>query len=892
MTTDEWHKIETIVDEALELPEDEREAFINNRCSNDEKCIKYALSFLDSIEKADLFFSGKKKLKDKVADFATTERTREFRREDLIGKTIGSYKLTGLLGEGGMGAVYLAVRTDGQFDHSVAIKIIRNDLGKSGIYNRFVQERQILAGLTHENIARLYDGGVTENGLPYLIMEHVDGIPIDAYCDQNQLSFHERINLFKSVCSAAQYAHKNLVIHRDLKPQNILITKDGTVKIMDFGIAKLIHSERSENTTLDADKPSRFLSFSNAAPEQLTHEPVTTASDIYALGVLLHRLLAGIHPLSIDKKTGNEIVRIIKKEIPVAASKKFRSLNSDQKKQIARHRNVTVSSVEKLLRVDLDAIVLKCLQKKPAERYQTVDDLVHDLDRYEKGYPVSALKGSRLYYVKKYVNRNSAKLLVAAAFFIIMTMAGMFYTHQIQQERDIARMEANKATQITSFVLDLFKGSDPTETRGGEISARDLLDRGIERTTYLTNQPEIKANMLEVLGRILTQLGEFDEAQDLLTQSIEIKSEIFGKNHPETFSGYEYLGSLLSSRGELFEARNVLEDVINKRTLVLGPGQSALSEANTELGYVYRRLGKLQEAEDLYRYLIDIYESHLGANDPLTLLSISSLGVTLHGQGKLDEAEIRYRDVLEKRSDLYVTMHPDVAMSMNNLGALLLNQGRFEESESLLSAALEMRMALFGKWHPKVALSTNNMGILKRNTGDFETAKEYFDNALEINTRLFGTEQLQTGINMFSMAELYMMTGDYERSLDFYNQSNQIFIQQLPEGSSFISRSMMGVGEALIHVEDNKLTDAEYYLTTGFERVKELHPSGSIEYGLALIQMGKLNLYKNNKDSGIEYLVEAYNILSQIEGSRGVRTLAISDLLLEHTGERIVLSNR
>jgi len=884
MTPAQWQKIETIVDEALELPAEERSAHIINRCGDDETCMKHALSFLDSIEKADTYFTGKKRVKEKVADFAANERTKQYQLENLIGETIGSYKLIRLLGEGGMGAVYLAERMDGQFDHRVAIKIIKNDLKETGLYSHFVQERQILAGLNHENIGRLYDGGVTESGIPYLIMEYVDGIPIDTYCDQNRLSVNERIDLFKFVCAAAHYAHKNLVIHRDLKSQNILITDDGTVKIMDFGIAKLSGDDRTQENPDDGES-AQYLSFTNAAPEQLTDTPITTASDIYSLGILLYRLLSGTHPLPIQKKSGIEIISIIKNSKPQPASVKLKTLDSDVLKIIAGNRNSDASALPKLLRDDLDAILLKCLHKIPAERYQMVEELIHDLERYQQGYPVKAFRGPKFYYFKKYVGRNRASLLVAAAFFLIATMSVTFYTHQVQQERDIAKLEANKANQVTNFVLDLFKGSDPTQTGGDEISARDLLDRGIERTAYLVNQPEIQANMLEVLGRILTQLGDFDKAEELLTQSIDIRTKLFSQKHAETISAYGYLGALLSARGELFDAQTVLENVINQREILFGTQQAALSEANTELGYVYRRLGKFEEAEDLYRKLIEIYESSLGPNDPLTLLSISSLGVTLHGQGKLDEAEIRYRDVLEKRANLYDTIHPDVAMSMNNLGSLLMNQGEFEEAGKLLSDALDMRIALFGPWHPKVALSTNNMGILKRNTGDFEAATEYFETALDINTRLFGPEQLQTGINMFSKAELFMMTGDYQQSLDYYNKSNQIFRRHLPEGSSFIARSSMGIGEALMNHDKNKLEDAEYFLNKGFKKVQEIHRSNSLEYGLALAQMGKLNLRKSDTETGIQYLVDAYAILSRIDGTSGVRSKAVLNLLIKHSGE-------
>lgn len=892
MTTDEWIRIEGIVDEALERPEWERDAFIQNRCASDDSLIKQVYSFLESINKADKFFSSSTQLKDKIEEEAVSGHFFSRNYDELIGKEIGAYKLTELLGEGGMGAVYLGERTDGQFEHSVAIKIIQSGLNRSEIYSRFLQERQILAGLTHENIARLYDGGVSDNNIPYLIMEYVKGTPIDKYCDDRKLNASERIRLFKSVCSAAAYAHKNLVIHRDLKPENILITDDGTVKIMDFGIAKLIDTSHSESDSSADGKFSRYLTYSNASPEQIRNDSATTASDIYALGVLLYRLLSGIHPLPIENCSGKEILDLIKNHEPESLSDRYKNLSPDLRDSIAKKRSSFSEGTADYLNDDLSAIAKKCLNKDPEERYQSVDDLVQDLDRYERNFPVKAREINTLYITKKFVARNTATFAAGTAFLLIAIFAISFYTHQVQQERDIAQMEAKKANQITGFVLDLFKGSDPTATGGGDISARDLLDRGIERTEYLTNQPEIQANMFEVLGRILTQLGEYNEAYDLLAQSVELRTQHFDENHMETISSYEQMGTLLSARGDLFNARQMLEDALEKRANVQGVKQAAMSEANTELAYVYRRLGKFQEAENLYRSLIEIYRQNLGEDDPLTIKSLSSLGVTLHGRGKLAEAEEIYRDVLDKRLKLYDTAHPDIAMSYNNLGSLLLNRGKFEESEEMLTEALNMRLSLFGESHPKVSLTMNNLGILKRNMGQFDEAEELIDRSLAINQDLFGMNELQTAINLFSKAELYLMTGNFDEAYKLYRDSNVIFSDRLPEGSSFIARSSIGMGESKLYHQEFDAEQAEQLIVDGYERVKEIHPETSIEYGLASAALGKLYLETDRRDGGIEHLNRAHQIISGVEGEGSVRASSIEDLLTQNFSQNIIDSEK
>lgn len=888
MTTDEWNNIEAIVDEALEIPEEERDAFIKKRCISEPDLIEHVYSFLASVAKADQYFSSSTKLKDKLEDEAASESLFSENYSTLIGNEIGAYTLTSLLGEGGMGAVFLGERTDGQFEHYVAIKIIQSGLNSSNIYDYFIRERQILAGLNHENIARLYDGGVTDSNIPYLIMEYVDGTPIDEYCDHHRLTADERIELFKSVCNAAKYAHKNLVIHHDLKPENILITDSGTVKVMDFGIAKLVDGSNIDDSQADERRQSHFVSFSNAAPEQLSGDSATTTSDIYALGVLLYKLLAGVRPLPLKNKSGKEIIDLIENHEPEPLTDCFHMLPANERDKILSDRSTTASKDSELLNDDLNAVAQKCLKKTPDDRYQTVDDLVQDLRLYQNNFPVRARNSRSFYVAKKFADRNKAPIAVGAIFLITTLFSALFYTYNVQQERDSAQMEANKSKQMTEFVLNLFQGSAPTQTGGSDISARDLLNRGIDRTEYLSNQPEIQASMFEVLGRILTQIGEYDEAEDLLQQSIDLRVELRGKNDLETISSYELMGTLLSAKGDLFKARTMLEDALSKRREIQGVRQAAMSEANTELAYVYRRLGKYEQAENIYRSLISIYEQELGPDDPLTLTSLSSLGVTLHNSGNLGEAEIIYRDVLEKRLELYSSAHPNIAMSYNNLGSLLLNIGRFDESEKMLAKSLDMRRTLFGESHPKVSLTLNNLGILKRNRGQFDQAISLIEESISINRDLLGAGELQTATNLFSLAELYLMTGITGEAFNHYKKAHHIFEANLPDGSSFIARSLIGMAESNLYNQNADLEQLKKQILNGYEQVKKIHPRHSIEYGLASAAMGKMYLETDQPDEGMDYLNRAYQIVSDIEGDSSFRATAIESLITQNFSHQIV----
>ena len=850
------------------------------KCKGDQTLIGHVYTFLSSVSKADQFFSSSYPIREKLETEATNSDLRLNNYKSFIGSEIGSYTLTSLLGKGGMGAVFLGQRTDGQFEHTAAVKIIKGGLNRPDIYDHFLRERQILAGLNHENIARLYDGGITDQNIPYLIMEYVDGTPIDVYCDSHQLSAAGRIELFCSVCNAARYAHKNLVIHRDLKPENILITENGDVKVMDFGIAKLIKNPNSENSS--NDYKSRYLSLSHASPEQVLNKSATTSSDIYSLGILLYKLLAGVHPLPLKHGEGKDPKEQILNQKPASLSDRFFALTTVEKNRIVENRSVKYTHVSDFLNEDLNAITLKCLNKAANDRYQTVDDLIEDLKRYENKYPVKAHRNNAVYKAKKFTLRNRGPLAAAAFFLVTAVFSAFFYTYTVQQERDLAQMEANKATQMTQFVLNLFKGSDPSQTGGSDVSARELLNRGIERTEYLSNQPEIQANMLEVLGRILTQLGEYSEATNLLQKSINIRTDLFGKESLETISSYEQMGTLLSAKGDLFKAELMLENALKMREELQGISQSAMSEANIELAYVYRRLGKYEDAENIYRTLIAIYEQELGPDDPLTLTSLSSLGVTLHTSGRLEEAEVIYRDVLSKRLELYKTAHPDIAMSYNNLGSLLLNLGRFEESEEMLSNSLQMRRSLFGDAHPKVALTMNNLGILKRNIGQFDEAIDLIKQSMAINRELFGKDELQTATNLFSLAELYLMTGKYADAFNHYQKSHLIFKEHLPEESSFIARSLIGMGESKMYNRDADHQLIQQQISNGFDRVKDIHPEESIEFGLASAAMGKMYLMDNKAEQGIYYLNKAHKIVSDIEGDNSVRAASIESLISEN----------
>ena len=435
-----WDQIETILDTALTLSGSERTTYISEACAGDDELLREVYEILEAVKASEqtrflerASAENKELLRDLSSDSLELPK-------QLIGTRIGAFKITELLGAGGMGAVYKAEPDYGQFAQQVAIKLLQRGVQSQETLRRFRMEQEILASLKHPNIAQLYDGGLTESGLPYLIMEYVDGVPIDQYCNDHRLTIDERIMLFKEVCSAVQFGHANLVIHRDLKTPNIYVTSEGDVKVLDFGIAKLLDPSLTEQTLLQTRPGQKFWTPQYAAPEQVAGQPVTTATDVYALGVLLYKLLTNTYPFELKGKSMGEVEKIIMEDDPIVPSRAIEQ--SHQPKKNANKRQVTQVELKKILSGDLDALILKALRKEPEYRYNSVDQLIEDLERYQKGLPMVARKDTVRYRVGKFFRRHKMGILVSTIILFIISGLTGFYTWRIAQERDEATLQA------------------------------------------------------------------------------------------------------------------------------------------------------------------------------------------------------------------------------------------------------------------------------------------------------------------------------------------------------------------------------------------------------------------------------------------------------------------
>jgi serine/threonine-protein kinase len=862
----DWSIIEKIVDQALEVPFEKREQFIRDKCGNDSHLRQKILSYLNSIQQSTSFFSKADKALSTVIN--TSASSRSAFTSKLIGSVIDKYEIVDLISHGGMGTVFLAQRVDGVYEQTVALKIVRHGMETPENICRFEKEREILAGLNHPNIARLIDGGVTDFGLPYLVMEYVDGTPIDEYCENNKLTISQRIELVISLCNAVQFAHNNLVIHRDLKPANILIDKNGHVKILDFGIAKLVEDridfeDESEVTSTHAVTPAY------AAPEQITGNSVTTSTDTYSMGVLLYKLLVGVTPFNLNDVSpfsGRE--KIVNQE-PLKPSLKFSQLTTEQQNKFSKSRSVSASKLFKILKVDLDAILLKSLRKEACKRYQTIDNLVEDLKRYLSNKPVFAHQGSFSYRTKKLVRRNYKQIFVAAAIILLSVTFAIFHSNRITEEKNIAQYEAMKTAEISSLLFDLFEANTPDQSLGETVTAQELLERGLNRAEKLVNQPELQAQMFGVIGKVYLKIGNVSKSKSLIDKSVDIYTRVYGKEHPETALAIASQALVQSSIGNYSDAEMLYDYALGVLEDHSGAYLNKYTDSINEQGYVLRRQGKYEEAEEVFRKNYNLLKDQHGELNPKVVAALNGVGVTQFNRGYYERAENIFREVLEKRIQIYGDTHPDIAESKNSLGALLMNLGQFKEAEKLFEDAFYLRNRILGENHPKTLLTLNNLAILQRDRGKFDLSATSFEKVISKKEKRFGTNTVASAISYFSYGELLLMMERFEEANTQFNKSLQIFEDFLGDDHSFTARSKMNLGTGYLYT--NKIDEAERLIQEGYDKVIEIHSENTLERAIADHQFGIMNIKKGNYQLAglhLEKSLDAFNTLERNESAR------------------------
>jgi len=676
VTPERWIEVKAVLDGALDTGSAERAAFVAAACGEDPELRAEVESLLAFEEESEAFIEE-----------PLFGRFSGGPEELVAGQRVGPYQVVREIGQGGMGAVYLAVRADEEFDRQVALKLV--GMGSAAtIVRRFRAERQILAHLDHPNIAKLLDGGTTEDGRPYFVMDFVEGRPIDEYAVG--LSLRERLALFREVCAAVHFAHQNLVVHRDLKPGNILVTADGVPKLLDFGIAKLLDPGQTDPGL--SELGLRPMTLQYASPEQVKGETITTASDVYSLGVLLQRLLSGRSPYLAAADDRQALERAI------LAGKTIRPSAAVERREEARR-----------LAGDLDTIVLRAMDLEPGRRYASAEQLAADVQRYFDGLPVLARKDTAGYRLGKFVRRHKTGVAAAAAVLLLILSFSVTVTLLLRK----VEREKNRAEAVSGFLEELFTIPNPSSSRGKTITAREVLDRGRQQIAgKLQKALETRAALMETMGRVYRRLGLYDQAKPLLEDSLRIRRHILGPDDPDVASSELNLALALQEIGEKTEAEALAREALE--TLRRGGATSspAYAAGLNNLGGLLEARGEHDSAEALFREALSLKRRIPGGDEELAR-AYNNLGFLLYNRGDNAGAEPYLKKGLQmRRKILGSEPHPDVATSLNNLASVLEAEGEQSKAEELYREALAMRRKVYDGPHPKVAQSLSNLAFV------------------------------------------------------------------------------------------------------------------------------------------------------------------------------------
>ncbi len=688
------------------------------------------------------------------------------------GDRIGAWTLRRELGHGGMGTVFLAERGGDGFTQAGALKLIRTDVGAAAFLERFAQERRILAGFNHPGIARLLDGGQDADERPWLVMEFIEGEPLDRHCDRRRLGVPQRMDLFLQVARAVAHAHRHLVVHRDLKPSNILVDAEGQAKLLDFGIAKILAPDATAAPDPRTAPATRIFTPEYAAPEQVLGTPVTTAVDVYQLGLLLYELLTGRHAFDAAGDALRARRALDGAEPPPPGGIAFDPAACEA-------RGTTAKGLRRMLRGDLDTIVLKALRASPERRYATAQALVEDIVRWRDGRPVHARPESLRYRAGKFVRRHPFGMAGAAASLLLLLAYAVTVTVQadtIARERDRARAEAEKAQQVKTLVLRLFENADPQQSGSAQLSARELLDRGwTSIEAELGDQPEVRIELLDTVAEAYRQLGLHDHAQPLLDAALEAATA-HAAEYPALLPRIlRSRGRLRSDQGDHAEADLLFARALDGYRALHGGAHADIADTLGDLGLLAFREGQWAEAEGRYRESLAMRRQLFGDEHADVADSLDQLGVVIRHQGDYAGAEPLLAQALALRRRLLAPQHPHLARSLSNLALVLQDLGRYGEAEALYHEAIALMVHSHGERHHRVATIRNNLARVLQVKGDRDGAIALLREALEIRLQAFGERHPLVALNLNDLGRLLAEAGDataaaaaYRQALDAY----------------------------------------------------------------------------------------------------------------------------
>ncbi|MBX2819939.1 MAG: serine/threonine-protein kinase [Rhodothermaceae bacterium] len=825
--------INEIIDNAFDLEGIDRDAYLNVACAGDTHLRANVDQLLQGLDQSapPEFMEGPIPLPnvDLIDDLEGFMDFPAINSSHIIpGQRIDAYKVVERLGQGGMGEVYLAERDDGEFKQRVAIKVVRSGMATEEVYKRFQYERQILANLSHPHIARLLFGGVTTDGLPYFVMEYVeDGVPLTEYCDTHELSIKERLELFKKVCDAVRYAQRNLVIHRDLKPSNILVNKDGVVKLLDFGIAKLLDSEMDPVTMFETTQHKAPFTPAYGAPEQVRGKGISAATDVYSLGMILYELLTGRRPYELEPgwlKPTN--VELICEFIPTAPSsivtRRFISEETGVQTTLSALRQSDPIRLKRTLHGDLDAIVMKALKKEPENRYGAVGELYEELERYLENRPVLAQNDTFRYRTFKFIQRKRSLVLVSTL--AVLALVGGLVAALLSA--NFAKQEASRANAANEFMNEMFVAVDPDQLEGDVFTLQDLFGIGLEKIDALDSQPLAKAEIQGIMANGYLNMSEFSQAESLYSANIEIYRKASRIHSREFINSLAGLGRVKRNLDSPYEA-----DSLYRYALSLSKSndpESILlrSRIYSDHALILNDIESFEEGEEQARTSLELANSLKGSDLEETkvqnqiAIALDRISTSLSRQRNFSEAEDLFRRALSIRQSLLGESDPKVANTMYELANTLSSLGRVDEAEEYYQQALNIYLKVYGSQSPGAAVSYQALGMIEwYHRKNFDAAYDYLTKSLEISKSVHGEDHTWTGYIQLYLAIPLIKEGNFTEGQHLIEDALAIFKKnELPVSHGYTLSANCWLGKVLL--ERSQYAEAETRLNTCLDLTK------------------------------------------------------------------------
>ena len=782
-----WERIQELFHAAADLPAAEQRGFLGAQCGGDAGLMDTVLAMFDA--------DGRDSTPlDRGVGEAARGVIANGSLPPPIAQQLGPYRVVKLLGEGGMGVVYLAERAG--VGGLVAIKLLSDAWLSPARRARFAAEQRTLARLDHPGIARLYDAGALVDGTPFFVMEYVEGEVLTDHCRQRATSLDERLRLFRSLCEAVQFAHQHAVIHRDIKPSNVMVKRDGTVRLLDFGIAKQL--EHVDAPSTQTRSGVRLMTPAYAAPEQLVGGPVGIYTDVYSLGVVLYELLAGQLPFERSSRTPADLMSAAAAREPARPSSVA----------AAAPAGVTAS---KSAWADLDVLVLTSMRAEPQRRYGSVDALIRDVDHYLRGEPLDARPDGAAYRVRKFVTRNRRPVLATVAAIAALIALVVFFTARLASARDVAVAEAARTQRVRDFMTRMLTGGDEDVGPGKDLRVITLLDIGAREARAMAEDPEVQADLFQTLGSLYQALGEHESADPLLRSALQRQRELHGEGGA-TVDAMVALGLLRDEQAQYAEAEQLFRGALDQGRRHLASGDPRAVRAAVALGRVlinrsryadalpvldealrlqaehdgsardvnitrgilanaHYYLGHNAESYELNRRALEIDRQLVGENHPFIASDLFNLGAIQQSWGHHAEAEKLHRQALSIMESFYGRDNVEVGSGLTHVGRALLGQDKFAEATEVLNRALEIYERAYGKVHPRVAVAVGELGHLAVKQGRLDDAEALFRRQGDIYREVFDHKHHLHGLVRGNMASVAFERGDHAGAERLYRES-------------------------------------------------------------------------------------------------------------------------